>query len=60
MPNEDIQSILYHCHGLNCGGPYGYQRTTSKVLESRSIGQQFFNMQKGLFKHVIYVQGVET
>ena len=34
MPNEDIQLILHHCHGLNYGGHYGYQRITSKGLES--------------------------
>ena len=34
VPNEEIQSILHHFHGLNCEGHFGYQRITFKVLES--------------------------
>ena len=34
VPNDEIHSILHHCHGLNCGGHFGHQRTASKVLKS--------------------------
>ena len=35
IPEEEIESILAHCHALACGGHFGGNRTTAKVLQSR-------------------------
>ena len=32
--NEEMESILKHCHALACGGHFGGNRTTTKVLQS--------------------------
>ena len=34
VPEDEIDSILNHCHTLPCGGHFGGQRTTAKVLQS--------------------------
>ena len=34
MPEDEMQSILNHCHTLPCGGHFGGQRTAAKVLQS--------------------------
>ena len=34
MPEDEMNSILNHCHTLPCGGHFGGQRTTAKVLQS--------------------------
>ena len=31
---DKVHSILHHCHTLPCGGHFGGQRTTTKVLQS--------------------------
>ena len=33
VPKEEMGSILNHCHTLSCGGHFGGQRTTAKVLQ---------------------------
>ena len=34
VPEDEMGSILNHCHTLPCGGNFGGQRTTEKVLQS--------------------------
>ena len=34
VPKDEIGSILNHCKTLSCGGHFGGQRTSSKVLQS--------------------------
>ena len=34
MPEDEMHSILDHCHTLACGGHFGGQRTAAKVLQS--------------------------
>ena len=34
VPEDEMDSILNHCHTLPCGGHFGGQRTTAKVLQS--------------------------
>ena len=34
VPEDEMNSILNHCHILPCGGHFGGQRTASKVLQS--------------------------
>ena len=34
VPEFEMGSILNHCHTLSCGGHFGGQRTTAKVLQS--------------------------
>ena len=35
VPDEEMESILNHCHTLACGGHFGGNKTASKVLQSR-------------------------
>ena len=35
VPEEEMESILNHCHTLAYEGHFGGQRTTAKVLQSR-------------------------
>ena len=35
VPEEEMKSILNHCHTLACGGHFGGNRTAAKVLQSR-------------------------
>jgi hypothetical protein len=34
VPNEEKESILHHCHGLECGGHFSTDRTVAKMLQS--------------------------
>ena len=34
VPEDEMHSILNHCHALPCGGHFGGQRTAAKVLQS--------------------------
>ena len=34
VPEDEMRSILDHCHTLPCGGHFGGQRTAAKVLQS--------------------------
>ena len=34
VPEDEMNTILHHCHTLPCGGNFGGQRTTAKVLQS--------------------------
>ena len=34
VPEDEMGSILNHCHTLSCGGHFAGQRTTKKVLQS--------------------------
>ena len=34
MPNNEVYSILMHCHNLTCDGNFNPTRTTQKVLDS--------------------------
>ena len=42
VPEEEIGRILSHCHTLPCGGHFGGQRTTTKVLQSGFYWPTFF------------------
>lgn len=33
-PEEEFESILWHCHGSEFGGHFSGERTTAKVLQS--------------------------
>ena len=33
VPEEEMNSILYHCHTLQCGGHFGGARMVAKVLQ---------------------------
>ena len=32
VSEDEMQAILHHCHSLECGGHYGGNKTTAKVL----------------------------
>ncbi|KAK9042680.1 hypothetical protein V6N11_017746 [Hibiscus sabdariffa] len=34
VPEEEQKDILYHCHATACGGHFGGNRTTAKILQS--------------------------
>ncbi|KAJ9536445.1 hypothetical protein OSB04_un000380 [Centaurea solstitialis] len=34
VPNEEKESIMTHCHSLECGGHFSVDRTMAKVLQS--------------------------
>ena len=34
VPDEEMESILNHCHNLACEGHFGGNRTAAKVLQS--------------------------
>ena len=34
VPEDEMQSILNHCHTLPCGGHFGGKRTSAKVIQS--------------------------
>ena len=34
VPEDEMNSVLNHCHTLPCGGHFGGQRTAAKVLQS--------------------------
>ena len=34
VPEDEMHSIMDHCHTLPCGGHFGRQRTEAKVLQS--------------------------
>ena len=34
VPDDEIPSILRHCHSLECGGHFAHNRTAAKVLQS--------------------------
>ena len=38
VPEDEMYSILNHCHTLPCGGHFGGQRIAAKVLQSGFIG----------------------
>ena len=42
VPEDEMYSILNHCHTLPCGGHFGGQRTTAKVLQSGFYWPSFF------------------
>ena len=44
MPEDEMHSILDHCHTLPCGGHFGGQRTAAKVLQSGFIGLPYLKM----------------
>jgi len=33
VPEDEMESVLRHCHGLECGGHFGPNRTATKVLQ---------------------------
>ena len=35
VPDEEMESILNHCHTPTCGGEFRGNRTATKVLQSR-------------------------
>ena len=39
VPEDEMQSILNHCHTLPCGGHFGVQRTAAKVLQSDYVSK---------------------
>ncbi|KAL4334445.1 hypothetical protein GQ457_07G008210 [Hibiscus cannabinus] len=34
VPEEEQKDIMYHCHAASCGGHFGGNRTTAKILQS--------------------------
>ncbi|XP_039129088.1 uncharacterized protein LOC120265278 [Dioscorea cayenensis subsp. rotundata] len=34
VPEEEMEDLLNHCHTLECGGHFGGNRTTAKILQS--------------------------
>ena len=42
MPEDEMISILNHCHTLPCGGHFGCQRTAAKVLQPGFYWPTFF------------------
>ena len=42
VPEDEMHSILDHCHTLPCGGHFGGQRTAAKVLQSGLYWPSFF------------------
>ncbi|WRX31367.1 Reverse transcriptase domain - like 10 [Theobroma cacao] len=38
VPEEEIQSVLHHCHSSNYGGHFGGTRTAAKVLQCQRVG----------------------
>ena len=43
VPEDEMVSILNHCHTLPCGGHFGGQSTTAKVLKSGFYWLSLFN-----------------
>ena len=35
VTQEEVKRILWHCHNSSCGGHYGGDKTTTKVLQSK-------------------------
>ncbi len=44
VPEEEMYSILNHCHALPCGGHFSGTRTAAKVLQSGFFWQHFSKM----------------
>ena len=42
IPDEEMESILNHCHTLACGGHFRGNRTTEKLLQSRFFWPTLF------------------
>jgi len=34
LPNDEVQSVLHHCHATTCGGHFGVEKTVTKVLQA--------------------------
>ena len=52
---DEMNSILNHCHTLPCGGHFGGQRTAAKFLQSGSTGLLYLRMLIILYPHVTNV-----
>ena len=48
---EEAKSILWHCHNSPCGGHYGGDKTTAKVLQSGFFWPTLF---KDAHHHVLH------
>ena len=44
VPEEEMNSILDHCHSLQCGGIFQVQERWPKYFNVDSFGQIFFEM----------------
>ena len=42
VPEDEMNSIMNHCHTLPCGGHFGSQRTATKVLQSGFYWSRLF------------------
>ncbi|XP_057730429.1 uncharacterized protein LOC130945740 [Arachis stenosperma] len=51
VPDEETQQILWHCHGLDYGGHFGGERTTTKVFQSRFYWPTLFRDARAFVKH---------
>ena len=58
VPEEEIESILRHCHSLEVGGQRGVNRTVAKVLQLGFYWPTIFKILIPLFHLVINVKGV--
>ena len=55
VPEDEIHSMLNHCHTLPCGGHFGGQRTAAKVLQSGFTGLPYLKMLINSFPLMINV-----
>ena len=51
VPDEEIQQILWHCHGSDYGGHFGGERTATKVLQSGFYWPTLFRDSRAFVKH---------
>ncbi|PKI51381.1 hypothetical protein CRG98_028242 [Punica granatum] len=50
VPNNEIHSILAHCHSDACGGHFGPKRTARKILDSGFYWETLFRAAHGFCK----------
>ena len=58
-PEEEFDSILWHCHGSSYGGHFSGERQQLRSYRVDSTGQPCSKMQESLWKDVIVVRGLE-
>ena len=51
VTREEAKNILWHCHNSPCGGHYGGDKTTAKVLQSGFFWPMIF---KDAHQHVLH------
>ncbi|XP_031393661.1 uncharacterized protein LOC116205261 [Punica granatum] len=50
VPNNEIHSILAHCHSYACGGHFGPKRTARKIMDSGFYWETLFRDAHGFCK----------